>query len=74
MEKKDYISQIENLTADQIAKGIGSGIVTFRELRETGEFDASKQAVVRAILKKMDDDAFIAAQSIQDFQNYLNLY
>jgi len=71
MEKKDYISQIENLTADQIAKGIGSGIVTFRELRETGEFDASKQAVVRAILKKMDDDAFIAAQSIQDFQNYL---
>jgi len=51
-EKKEYITQIENLSAEQIADGISIGIVTFDELRRTGAFDASKQKSVKNILKK----------------------
>jgi hypothetical protein len=52
MEKKDYIKGIDDLTAEQIADGISNGIVTFADLRNTGEFDASKQKSVKSILKK----------------------
>jgi hypothetical protein len=74
MEKKDYIDQIENLSAEQIADGISNGIVTFDELRKTGEFDASKQKNVKGILKRKDDIAFASAHTIADLQNYLQVF
>jgi hypothetical protein len=74
MEKKDYITQIENLTAEQIADGISNGIVTFDDLRNTGEFDASKQRNVKSILKKKDDDTFSAAHTISDLETYLRVF
>lgn len=74
MEKKDYITQIEDLSAEQIAEGIFNDIVTFDELRKTGDFDASKQKNVKLILKKKDDNAFAAAHSISDLQHYLSVF
>lgn len=74
MEKKDYLAQIEDLSAEQIAEGVFLGIVTFDELKKTGEFDASKQKSVKSILRKKDDDAFASAQSISDLQNYLQIF
>ena len=49
MEKKDYIKQIEDLSAEQIAEGISLGKVTFDELKKTEEFDASKQKKVKSM-------------------------
>jgi len=74
MEKQDYIDQIENLDAEQIAEGISEGMVTFDELRETGEFAASKQRSVKSILKKKDDDAFCSANSIDELAHYLAVF
>lgn len=74
MEKKDYIIQIENLTAEQIANGISNSIVTFEELRNTHQFDASIQKRVRAILKEKDDEAFAKAQTIYDLEIYLRSF
>lgn len=74
MEKKDYITQLEDLTAEQIADGISNGKVTFDELRKTLQFDASKQRTVKLILKKKDDVAFASAYSIAELQHYLSVY
>lgn len=74
MEKQDYINQIENLNAEQIAEGISKGIVTFDELRKTGEFDASKQRSVKSILKKKDDDAFASAHTKSELEHYLSVF
>ncbi len=74
MEKKDYIAQVQNLNAEQIVEGIFNGIITFDELRKTGEFDASKQKSVKAILKKKDDDSFALAHTIPDLENYLQIF
>lgn len=74
MKKKEFISQIEHLSAEQIAYGISTGIATFDELRNTGEFDASKQRSVRSILKKMDNDAFASAHTIADLEYYLRIF
>lgn len=74
MEKKDYINQIESLNAEQIAEGIFKGIVTFDELRKTGDFDASKQRRVKAILKIKDDGAFASAQTIPELEQYLSVF
>jgi hypothetical protein len=74
MEKNDYIRQLENLNAEQIANGISNGIVTFEELRNTGDFDASKQRSVKVILKKNDDIAYTTAFTIFDLQRYLSIY
>jgi hypothetical protein len=74
MEKKDYINQIEDLSAEQIAEGIFNCIVTFNELQKSGEFDASKQHSVKSILKKKDDTAFAKANSIAELENYLSVF
>lgn len=74
MEKKDYIKQIEDLSAEQIADGISLGIVTFDELKKTEEFDASKQKKVKLLLRKKDDDTFASAHTTSDLQNYLQIF
>lgn len=74
MKKKDYINQIEDLNAEQIAEGIYNGVVNFKELQETNQFDSSKQRNVKSILKKKDDDAFMAAHTISDLSHYLEIF
>ncbi len=74
MKKKEYITQIENLSAEEIAEGIYNRFVTFDELRDTGEFDASKQRMVKSILRKKDDDVYTSAVTINDLQNYLDKF
>lgn len=74
MEKKDYLEQIENLNAEQIFDGILKGIVTFDELKKTGEFDASKQKNVKALITKNEDEAFLSADSIEKLKSYILLF
>jgi hypothetical protein len=74
MERKDYIAKIEDLTAEQIVEGIFGGIVTFDELKKTGEFGSDKQKTVKALLKKRDDDAFAAANTVEALENYLHVF
>jgi len=74
MDKQGYIDQLEDLNAQQLAEGIFKGIVTFEELRKTGEFDASKQKSVRTILRRKDDDAFASACTIAELERYLTVF
>ena len=74
MNKKDYIDQIEHLTAEQIVEGISNGIVTFDDLRKTEEFDSSKQKRVREILKAKDDNFFNSANTKDELENYLRVF
>jgi hypothetical protein len=74
MDKKDYISKIEDLTVEQIVEGILAGIVTFEELQQTGNFDKSKQTCVRKLLDKKDDDAFAAATTEAELKAYLSVF
>jgi hypothetical protein len=74
MEEQDYINQIEHLNADQIAEGISEGKITFKKLRETGIFDASKQKSVKNILQKKDDEAYFTAHSIEELKRYLSIF
>jgi hypothetical protein len=74
MNKEDYISKVEDLTAEQIAEGILDRIVTFEELKETGVFYASKQKTVKAILKKMDDEVFNKAFTVSQLEDYLTTF
>jgi len=74
MEKKDYLSKIEDLTSEQIAEGISGGIVTFDELKKTGEFGHDKQKSVNTLLKKIDDDTFAAADTVSAMRKYLLVF
>jgi len=74
MNEQDYITQINNLTKEQIAQGILEGIVTFKRLQETGDFDFSTQRSVKAILNTKDDEAFAAANSKTELQNYISVF
>mgnify|MGYP004701398525 CR=1 FL=1 len=74
MEEKDYLEQIESLTAEQIVEGISFGKVTFKKLQSTGEFGFDKQNKVKALLKKKDDKAFAEAKTLIDLKNYLLVF
>jgi hypothetical protein len=74
MTNKDYKDKVEDLTAEQIAEGIFNKIVTFDELRKTGNFEYSKQKKVKEILRGKDDDAFNSASTIEQLQNYLSTF
>jgi hypothetical protein len=74
MEEQDYLNNISDLTAEQIAEGIANNKVTFEELRKTGEFDASKQRNVRTILKQKDDSVFAKANTLAALENYIEVF
>jgi hypothetical protein len=74
MEEQDYIDNISDLSEEQIAEGITNGIVTFEELRKTGEFDASTQKNVRVILKQKDDAVFAIANTLAALENYITAF
>lgn len=88
MSKDEILNNIENLTAQQICEYIYQGIVTFDELKKTGDFDKSKQDAVKSLqieidtkrdallteLNKADDDAWnrVNVQNIKSIQNYID--
>jgi hypothetical protein len=74
MEEQDYLDNISNLSAEQIAEGIANNKVTFEALRKTNEFDASKQRNVRAILKQKDDAVFAMANTLTALENYITVF
>lgn len=74
MEEKDYINQIEHLTAEQIVDAISNGKVTFDILKKTGEFGSDKQKSVKVLLNKKDDKAFAEANTITALKNYLFVF
>jgi hypothetical protein len=74
MEKKYYINQIEDLTAEQLAEGVSKGIVTIEELKKTDNFDNSKQKSLRAFLKKKDKEAYYSAHTVPELQHYLSVF
>jgi hypothetical protein len=74
MEKKDYIDEIVHLTAEQIIEGISNKIITFDELKKTGDFGFDKQKKVRALLKKKDDEAFAVADTVEALWDYLSAF
>lgn len=74
MENQDYINQIEELTDEQIAIGISEGKVTFEQLKDTLNFDNSKQRGVRRILKEKDREAYATAHSYAELQHYLSVF
>jgi hypothetical protein len=74
MTKQDYVDKVEDLTVEQIVEGIFNGIVTFEELKNTGEFDASKQKSAKKLLKEKDDDAFANVRTVTELQHYLTLF
>ena len=61
MNKEDIVEIVENLTAEQIVEAIELGLVTFDELRKTGNFAFEKQRNVKAIWKKKGDKTFSPA-------------
>lgn len=77
MEENDYINQIENLTVDQIVEGVTNGIVTFNTLRQTGDFDFTKQKAVKAKLREGDDKAYDEANYASTkiaLEHYLSVF
>lgn len=56
MDRQYYIDNVEDLSAQQIAEGILREIVTFDELRETGDFDHTKQKKVKELLSNQDGE------------------
>jgi hypothetical protein len=74
MEEQDYLDNISNLSAEQIAEGIANNKVTFEALRKTNEFDASTQKNVRAFLKQKDDAVFAMSNTLAALENYITVF
>jgi hypothetical protein len=66
MDKKEILNSIDDLTAEQLADFIKQGIVTFQELKDTGELDASKRSAIVKILKKKDAEDDAAWEAVRD--------
>ncbi|MFN3760286.1 MAG: hypothetical protein ACK4SF_13835 [Algoriphagus aquaeductus] len=74
MKYQDYLDQIEHLTVEQIVEGISNSIITFDDLKKTGDFDNSKQKAVRTILKEKENILYDKAKSLEELESYLILY
>jgi hypothetical protein len=61
MTKQQILSNVDSLTAEELADFIRQGIVTLDELKNTGNLDATKRRAIVNILAgfdKQDDDAW----------------
>jgi hypothetical protein len=76
MKKEFYLKHIADLSTQEIVNGIRLGIVTFRELANTGEFLVQKQKHVKSLLEKYseEDDAYKAAQTKKELQHFLSCF
>ena len=52
MNKQQLLNNVENLTAEQLFYYISKGIVTFPELKDTNNLDASKRKVIQILIEK----------------------
>ena len=79
MERKDkefYKKYVADLSVQDIIKGIRDQIVSFEELRATGEFASFKQNQVKDQLEKFnqEDTAYNTATTLSQLQNFLKNY
>ncbi|MCL2182013.1 MAG: hypothetical protein FWB85_00905 [Chitinispirillia bacterium] len=70
------MKNVEDLTAEDIAKIIREGKATFDELRATGDFDASKQKRVKKMLAvfEEEDNDFHNATTVQLLEDFKSEY
>lgn len=52
MEKQEVLDNVDSLSAEDIARYIGEGTVSFEELQKTGDFAKSKQKQVKNLLEQ----------------------
>jgi len=79
MNKEEIIARLEDLSAEQIAGFILKGTVTLEELIDgvkKGRFEwgHESQKKVKALLKKEDDNVFVAANTVAELQHYLSIF
>lgn len=76
MMENDFLDNIGNdrHTDEQIVEAILNGVVTFKKLQSTGEFDHSRQKSVKSKLNQKDDEAYALAISIIEIQAYLSAF
>jgi hypothetical protein len=79
MPKKDkefYLKHVADLSVEDIVKGIRDQIVSFEELRATGEFASFKQNQVKDQLEKFrqEDIAYSIATTISKLRDFLKNY
>jgi hypothetical protein len=73
MNKEFYIKHLADLSVQDIVKGIREGVVTFKELQDTGEFATVKQKQVKDLLTKFEqeDDAYDKATTLPLLREFL---
>lgn len=74
MKEQDYINKLDTLEPAVIVKGILLQEITFAKLKNSMCFDRTKQTAVRKLLKIEDDNSFSAAETLDDFKDYLSLF
>jgi len=78
MDKKSILTNISypTITAEIIADAIRSGILSFKDAQNTGEFERTKQKAVQQILAqyKNEDIDIEKASTLRDFVLFVNKY
>lgn len=78
MDKKSILTNISypTVTADIIADAIRSGILSFEEALNTGEFERTKQKAVKDLLLKYqkEDNDFQSSNTLQHLREFHNNY
>lgn len=71
-----YIKHVVDLSTQDIVNGIRTGIVTFKELQETGRVSLDKQKQVKELLAKYEteDNDFKEAKTLPLLNDYLKKY
>jgi len=78
MDKKSILTNISypTVTADIIADAIRSGILSFEDALNTGEFERTKQKAVKDLLLmyQKEDNDFQSSNTLKLFREFLNNY
>jgi len=78
MDKKSILTNISypTVTADIIADAIRSGILSFEDALNTGEFERTKQKAVKDLLLKYqkEDNDFQSSNTLQHLREFRNNY
>lgn len=57
MDEKYILEHVDDLSANQLADAIISGVITFDKIRATGDLDNSKAKAIKSILKEIEDNS-----------------
>lgn len=66
MEKDYILSNVPDLSAQQLAEAIQTSVVTLQELRDTDELDATKRKAIQKLLTAVDTEANNAWEKVKD--------